>query len=387
MDSNLPPNNPSPPGPPFPPAQASGPPPLILPRQLPPRRRSNGWRVVAIVLLILLAVSLFTNMRQMFGSVLTGTTPIVGTKGPPLEEVLLEYNHSRNKVVVISVEGLIASGMMGGGSYSMVEYIRDQFERASRRPDVKAVILQINSPGGEVLASDTIYDTIAEFQEDTGKPVIAAMSSVAASGGYYVAAPCRWIVADEMTITGSIGVILSSFNFRGLMDKVGIQPQVYKSGRYKDMLSATRKETDVPPEERKMVQDLIDETFQKFKNVIVRGRSQAAKMNNNNKDSKGRELASDWEQYADGRIFSGEQAYKYGFVDELGNWDTAKERALKLAGIPDANFVEYRQEFSLANLFQIFGKSKQTGVKVDLGLELPRLQAGQLYFLSPSYLH
>jgi protease IV len=374
MDSNVPPSNPPPP------PQPQSPPPLILPRQLPPPRRSNMWKVIALVLLVLLVVSLFSNLS----SLLTGKGPIAHrAAGPPLEEVVLEYNHSPNKVVVISVEGLIAD--MGEG-YSLVEYIRDQFERAEKRKDVKAVILRINSPGGEVLASDQIYDIVHEFQKKTQKPVIGAMSSVAASGGYYVAAPCQWIVADEMTITGSIGVIMSTFNVRGLMDKVGVQPQVYKSGRYKDMLGMTRRESEIPPEERKIVQDLIDETFEKFKKVVAEGRQQANKLNKG-KDEPGKTLVNDWEQYADGRIFSGEQAFKLGFVDELGNWERAKERALKLAEIDHANFIEYRQQFSLANLFQIFGKAEKNTVKIDLGITAPQVKPGYLYFLSPTYLH
>jgi len=358
-----------------------------MPRHLPPPRRSNMWKVVALVLVALLVISVLTNLSQMFDSVI----PVDGARmtrkaGPRLHEVVLEYNGSRDKVVVISVEGIIASDMGGGSGYGMVDYIRDQFERAADRNDVKAVILKINSPGGEVLASDEIYDLITKFQTDSKKPVIAAMSSVAASGGYYVASPCRWIVADEMTITGSIGVIMSTFNVRNLMDKVGVQPIVFKSGRYKDMLSMTRKPEETTPEERKMMQDLIDETFGKFKKVVAEGRQRANKMNQGTREA-GQKLVADWEQYADGRIFSGEQAYKFGFVDELGNWETAKERALTLAGIRDANFIQYQPEFSLANLFQILGKSEKTTVKVDLGLTMPAVKPGYLYFLSPSYLH
>jgi protease-4 len=355
-----------------------------MPRQLPPRRRSTGWKVVALVLFILLVVSLVTNLRHLFGSVLTGSGGFVRSAGPHLEEVTIEYNHSPDKIVVISVEGIITSDTIGSGRYTMVDYIRDQFEKAEKT-DVKAVILKINSPGGEVLASDEIYNTIKKFQDETKKPVIAAMSSVAASGGYYVAAPCRWIVADEMTITGSIGVILSTFNFRGLLDKVGVQPDVYKSGRYKDMLSGTRKESEIPPEERKMVQNLIDETFQKFKRIVADGRDYSNTLNKS-KSSPGRTLATDWEDYADGRILSGEQAYKLGFIDELGNWDTAKKRALKLAGIQSANVVEYQQEFKLSDLFQIFGKAEKSSLKVDIGVSAPPVKPGYLYFLSPTYL-
>src|SRR6185436_19433065 len=105
-----------------------------------------------------------------------------------------------------------------------------------------------------------IYRAVADFQEHHKKPVVASMSGLAASGGYYVSAPCQWIVANELTITGSIGVILSSFNYRGLMDKVGVQPVVFKSGKFKDMLRGSKKPEEVDPAEQKMIQDMVMET-------------------------------------------------------------------------------------------------------------------------------
>ena len=107
-------------------------------------------------------------------------------------------------------------------------------------------------------------------------------------------------------------------------------------------------------------------------------------MNQGSRDAGQKLVEGGWEQrgWSD---FSGEQAYKYGFVDELGNWETAKERALTLAGISDANFMQFQPEFSLANLFQILGKSEKTTLKVDLGLSAPAVEPGYMYFLSPSY--
>ena len=137
---------------------------------------------------------------------------------------------------------------------------------------MKAVLLKVNSPGGEVLASDDIYNAIRQFQNEHNKPVVASMGSLAASGGYYVSAPCRWIVANELTITGSIGVIMHGYNYRGLMNKVGLQPQVFKSGRFKDMLSGEKDLEKMTPQERadvdeetRMVQTMINQTFDKFK--------------------------------------------------------------------------------------------------------------------------
>jgi protease-4 len=209
------------------------------------------------------------------------------------------------------------------------------------------------------------------------------MGGLAASGGYYVSVPCRWIVANELTITGSIGVIMHSYNYRGLLNKVGVRPEVFKSGKFKDMLSGEKPEEEILPEERQMIQALIDETFDKFKKVVAAGRELANEVNGDD----GRKLVENWREYADGRVFSGKQAYEYGFVDELGNFDTAVERARALAGIRDANLVQYQQPFSLGNLFRVFGQSESRAVKLDLGLQLPNLQVGRLYFLSPTVLH
>jgi len=146
------------------------------------------------------------------------------------------------------------------------------------------------------------------------------------------------------------------------------------------MLSGEKTEEEILPEERKMLQDLIDETFSRFKQVVREGR-EAARENN---QSEGRELAGNWEEFADGRILSGKQAYAQGFVDELGNFDTAVDRARKLAGIRSANLIRYQRPFDLGNLFRLFGETESRTVKVDLGVELPKLQVGRLYFLSPS---
>ena len=121
------------------------------------------------------------------------------------------------------MEGIISGQLADRGGFSMVDVVKAQLRRADDDHKVKAVILKVNSPGGEVLASDEISEAIESFQEETGKPVIVSMGSLAASGGYYVSAPCRWIVANELTITGSIGVIMHGWNYRGLMDKVGLR--------------------------------------------------------------------------------------------------------------------------------------------------------------------
>jgi protease-4 len=130
-----------------------------------------------------------------------------------------------------------------------------------------------------------------------------------------------------------------------------------------------------------MVQNLIDDTFKKFKSVVAEGRTAAKAKNKNG----GRALSEDWADYADGRVLSGKEAYKLGFVDQLGNFQDAVERAKSLSGIANANITQYQQRFDLSDFFRMFGKTQAPAIKVDLGMEPPKLQAGQLYFLSPTF--
>jgi protease IV len=265
-----------------------------------------------------------------------------------------------------------------------VDIIEDQLKYAAEDENVKAVILKVDSPGGEVMASDDIANAIRKFQQDHKKPVIAQMGGLAASGGYYVSAPCQWIVANDLTLTGSIGVILQTFNYRGLMDKVGLTPITFKSGRFKDMLSGSKPLQDVEQAEKDMLQSMIMETYDKFKLVVANGRDRAAALNK----GAGRTLVSDWATLADGRVLTGKQAFDKGFVDELGNFETAVKTAQKIANITGkARLIRYQEPFDISDFFSILGKSETKTVKVDVGFELPKLEAGRPYFLSPTVVH
>jgi protease-4 len=327
---------------------------------------------------------LAVNFSRSFRKLMSGASAHDEQSGARLEEVLIRSEEdASDKIAVIDVEGIITGMRLDGSGVTMPELIRAQFRRAEKDEHVKGVILRVNSPGGEVLASDEINRIVAKFQENTRKPVIASMGNLAASGGYYVSVPCRWIVANELTITGSIGVILSSWNYRSLMDKVGVRPVVYKSGRFKDMLAGDRAPEEIPEGEKAMVQALIDETYQKFRSVVGEGRGNAAKVN----PDEPHPLVSEWQSYADGRILTGKQALEYGFVDELGDFDAAINRAKKLAKIRKADTVQYRQVFDIMDLFSLFSKSEARSLKIDMGMDLPKLQSGQPYFLAPTFIH
>jgi protease-4 len=367
------------------------PPPIIAPPPPAKPRKSRGWMIFAIILVVLLFISLFGNFTQFisraFGSGFSRgnfRTSMGREVGPRLEECVLKDNDARSKIAVVSVDGIITDNAKDQAGNNMVDVIKAQLDRAKDDDRVKAVILKVDSPGGEVMASDEINKAVADFQDKSHKPVVCSMGSLAASGGYYISAPCRWIVANELTITGSIGVILHTWNYRGLMDKVGLAPVTYKSGLYKDMLSGERSTNEIPAEERVMVQGLIDETYQKFKNVVADGRKYAYEKNK----TEGHALVNNWTNYADGRVLSGTQAFKYGFVDELGNFDDAVKTTKKIAGIHNANLIEYRERYDISEFLRLFGQSDSAhNIKLDLGLELPKLQAGQLYFLSPTFVN
>ena len=359
------------------------PPPVLAP---PPRpRRHRGWMIAAIVLAVVLAFSLFGNLTQLLVNTFSLKAPFHSEafgsgrdSGPKLEEVRLENNHSDNKIAVITVDGIITSHEFDGGGNNMVDVIAAQLDRAADDKRVKAVILKVDSPGGEVLASDEIYKKILSFQDDSKKPVICSMGSLAASGGYYIASRCRWVVANELTLTGSIGVIMHGYNYRSLMDKVGVAPMTYKSGKFKDMLSGERAPNEIPAEERAMVQGLIDETFEKFKEVVADGRNSAHDLNK--KDGKA--LAANWQDFADGRVVSGKQALALGLVDEVGDFDDAVDRAQKIARIDDSNLIEYRERYDLSNFLSLFGQSGQShDIKLNLGIDAPKLRAGLPYYL------
>ena len=366
------------------------PPPIITAPPPAKPRKSLGWMIVAIILFVLLAFSLLGNFTQFIRAFSSGfsrgsfRTSLAREVGPRLDECVIEDNDSRRKIAVITVDGIITDHTADRAGNNMVDVIKAQLNRAKEDDRVKAVILKVDSPGGEVMASDEINKVIAKFQDESRKPVVCSMGSLAASGGYYISVPCRWIVANDLTITGSIGVILHTWNYRGLMDKVGLAPVTYKSGKFKDMLSGDRNTNEIPVEERLMVQRLIDETYAKFTNVVCVGRSQAHKQN----QKEGQALIAEWGTYADGRVLSGSEALKYGFVDELGDFDKAVERTKKIAGIHNANLIEYRERYDLTEFLRLFGQSDSAhNIKLDLGVEMPKLQAGCLYFLSPTFVN
>ncbi len=228
-----------------------------------------------------------------------------------------------DRVALVVVEGLIADSRP----------VLEQIERYRTNPSVKALVLRVESPGGGVAPSQEIYGGVLKFRRTSGKPVVASMGRVAASGGYYIAAAADRIVANPGSITGSIGVIMQLPNVSGLLEKVGVRTIIIKSGEFKDLGGAVRDLTDA---ERKILQDLLDDVHAQFIDAVAAGR----------KLDRARVVP-----LADGRVFSGRQALAVGLVDELGDLRDAIARAGALAGLPGTpEVIQERRRRSLWDL-------------------------------------
>lgn len=234
-------------------------------------------------------------------------------------------------IAIVRIDGPIElvspSGFMGkpSGAEAVVKKLSD-IEKDS---NIKGVVVRINSPGGTVAATQEIYRKILELRKKN-IIVVASMGDIAASGGYYIASACSYIVANYGTITGSIGVIAYSPNLKNLMDKFGIKMNVIKSGKYKDILATHR---DMSSEERVLLQEMIDLSYNKFVSDIALGRN----MNQN-----------DIYPVADGRVMSAETALKYKLIDQLGTFDDAINKVRELAGL-DSDAPVYEEHLSPFN--------------------------------------
>lgn len=272
----------------------------------------------------------------------------------------------KDKVAHIDLEGVITASAHRPGE-SMVDEFAKKLESAVKDHHVKAIVIRINSPGGEVTASDRLHQMIRKADES--KPVVAYMDTIAASGGYYAACGTRHLMAHPTTFTGSIGVIMQSMKYSGLLDKVGLGMEVYKSGKMKDLLSGAR---ETSPEEIALVNDLIAETYDRFLSVVARNR--------------GKEVAElRASPLTDGRIFSGKQGLAAGFVDSNGFVTDAYERAAGLAGIENPTVVLYQHRPRFLDLLDPLATSRAEAPKLEIDVSdrlLPHVQPGV-----PLYLH
>lgn len=322
-----------------------------------------------LVLFLALCASLFFNFILM-ALVGAGRAESLAVRRlqPPMQEVVVEEGApGAGKIAVIPVQGVIYTDMASEWGTSMVDDIKAALRMALEDDEVKAVVLAVNSPGGEVTASDIIYHEVRNVQRV--KPVVVSMSSVGASGAYYVACGADWIVANETTFTGSIGVIIQSLNYEGLFGKIGLDAVVFKSGKFKDMLSGSR---PITPEEEAYVESMVMQVYDRFLGIVARSRNLPAEQLR--------------DTVADGRILTGFDAMEAGLVDQLGYIEDAYHRAREMARAPEAAIIRYQSGINIQRLLRWLGAGASSKVEVQLeGMPRFRMQPGHAYLLPEFY--
>jgi protease IV len=283
---------------------------------------------------------------------------------------------SNNKIVVLHINGVIMGGRAdsnydsasGGDASSLCRRLK----KLEKDTDMKALILYINTPGGEVVAADRVYHAVMKLKKKRKIPVVAWFDSMAASGGYYIGCSADWIVSHELCTTGSIGVVISTYKYYELFKKIGLQSEPYTSGKLKDILSGARPTT---PEEKQIINEYLMLVYDRFLEVVVKGR----------KDLTLEKIKHS--EIADARIFLGIQAKKLKLVDQLGYFDDAVTKAASLAKIKDYKVVVSRPKLSFLSLFGIESKAPQVNVNLPGSAQTPsskvKLEPGKLYYIMP----
>jgi protease IV len=285
----------------------------------PPRGGGIGRAILVAVLVLLLLGSALLNLVLVAGS--------LGGSSAAIQQQTVQSGGGSDKVAVIPIRGIIDTGT------SM------QFDRfmdmAQSDKAVKAVVIEIDSPGGTVTASDEIYNRIKAFKSKKSVPVVVSMGSLATSGGYYAACGADYVFAQPTTFTGNIGVLMPRYNFSKLMEKYGVEETTIVStgARFKNAGSSFRPES---PEEKQYMQELADSAFTQFKDVVTAGRSSKLKAN--------------LEDIANGKVFTAGTALNMGLIDQVGYLEDAQTYATTSAGLTGPTVVRYHDPPSLMQM-------------------------------------
>jgi len=283
---------------------------------------------IALLVLMLLGSGLL-NLVLIAGS--------LGGSGATVQQTVLEAGSGSDKVVVVPLRGVIETEMS------------QQFDRfmdaAQADKSVKAVVIEIDSPGGTVTASDEIYNRIKLFKSKKPVPVVVSMASLATSGGYYAACGGDYVFAQPTTFTGNIGVLMPRYNFSQLMEKYGVEETtiVSSGAKFKNAGSSFRPET---PEDTKYMQELADNAFKQFKDVVTAGRS--AKLHGNIED------------IANGKVYTTDSALTLGLIDQKGYLEDAEAYAASAAGLSSPTVIQYHDPPTLLQTL-LSSKSKVGG--------------------------
>jgi protease IV len=266
-------------------------------------------------------------------------------------EEIIEEGDMLSKIAVLSIDGVIqdtgdAESFFESPLYNHKAFM-EQLDYVKEAEDVKAIILQVNSPGGGVVESAQIHDKIKEIQKETKKPIYVSMGSMAASGGYYVSAPADKIFASPETLTGSLGVIMQGVNYAGLAEKYGVEFTTIKSGPYKDIMSPSRPMTE---DERAILQSMIDNSYEGFVKVISEGRDMSVER---------------VKEIADGRIYDGRQAKQLNLIDGFGYLEDVIKNVRKDEKLGNATVVKYTESLGFGSFFSM-GAQKIMGKDAEM---------------------
>ena len=281
-----------------------------------------------------------------------------------IQEQIISSGESEKKVIIIQVSGIIVPGDTSSREHSSSESLIRQLRKAGKDPEVVAIILDMNTPGGAVTATDEVHNELIKLKRTKKVKLITCMRTIAASGGYYLAAATDHIVANRLTLTGSVGVIMAGYNYHALLEKIGVVSETYKSGKLKDLLNMSRPRK---PEEAEIIQELINETFMEFANIVADGR-----------DITLEEILSG--PIGDASIFSGTQAKKLHLVDEIGYLEDAIKAAKRLARVIDPTVIRYSPHYSITDLFFSSISDSISGI---IPGHAHRIQEGVPYYLFP----
>jgi protease-4 len=317
-------------------------PPIPPPIPGAPRRCGHGRFYLIIVLLsVALGLSLLWNAgRKALGDLQSGwKTAGLGQpedQYPQFEEIH-SYGQGDAKVVRIPVQGVIIraedSGLFGV-PVDMTDTVLRQIRAASNDDEVRAILLEIDSPGGAITPTDEIASALRAFQESReDRRVVAFVRDLAASGGYYVAAGADRILAEPTAMVGSISVILQTLNWHPLSERIGVTDLTIKSGRNKDLLNPFR---PVPPEQVAMLQRMVDDLHTRFVDVVREGRKLDA---------------GQAEALADGSVFTAAEAMERGLVDSLGHWEDAIRLTAEVLDEEEVRLVRYQTRTSFWEVF------------------------------------
>ena len=292
----------------------------------------------------------------------------------PLKESILQGTE-KGKVLVVSLQGVISTRPREGTFRtmpSMVQELASQLRMAEKDKEIKCLLLKVDSPGGTATASDILYNEILAFKERTKVKIVVSMMDIAASGGYYMSLPADVIFAHPTTITGSIGVVFMRPNVAGLIDKIGFNMDVNKSGKNKDMGSPFRRPT---AEETQMLQDLTDDLADRFLTLVAKHRSLEE---------------TTLSTISTARVYLPVEAKALGLIDKIGYLDEAIAEAIAISGLPEkAKVVAYRRTvFPNDNLYNPLTTRSNIQARplLDLGLQnaATRLSPGFYYVWAPA---